>query len=234
MIKNFKANEKIGDIVARFPKAADIFKEFNIDFCCGGDRPLAQAIEEQKLSSKEVLDRLDKKYQELRNIQLEETDFRKLSMTELIDHILNTHHVYVKTELPRISEFINKILKVHGFDHGEELLQVHRLFSNLKMEMEQHLIKEEEMLFPRIKEYEENKNEETLNDIIAVMLETENEHDAAGDLIKALRKTTNGFKAPGNTCTTFVMTYKMLEGFEADLFQHVHLENNILFPRLKK
>lgn len=234
MIKNFKASEKIGDIVSRFPKASEIFKAYNIDFCCGGDRPLSQAMEEQHLNQREVLDKLEEKYEELRNMQLEEIDFRKLSMTELIDHIMNTHHVFVKTELPRISDLIVKILRVHSVEHGQDLLQVHKLFSNLRMEMEQHLIKEEEILFPKIKEYEQNPSDQLLAEITSVMEETENEHDGAGDLIKSLRKVTNGFTAPNDGCTTFALTYKKLEEFESDLFQHIHLENNILFPRLKK
>jgi regulator of cell morphogenesis and NO signaling len=234
MIKNFKASEKIGDIVSRFPKASEIFKSYNIDFCCGGDRPLSQAMEEQHLNQREILDKLEEKYDELRNIELEEIDFRKLSMTELIDHIMNTHHVFVKTELPRIGDLIAKILRVHSVEHGQELLQVHKLFSNLRMEMEQHLIKEEEILFPKIKEYEKNPSDQLLAEIASVIEETENEHDGAGDLIKSLRKVTNGFTAPGNSCASFVLTYKRLEEFESDLFQHIHLENNILFPRLKK
>jgi regulator of cell morphogenesis and NO signaling len=233
MIKNFKASEKIGDIVARFPKAAEVFKIYNIDFCCGGDRPLSQAIVEQKLNQKEILERLEEQYETLRSMELEDVDFRKRSMTELIDHILNTHHVFVKTELPRISDLITKILRVHSVEHGQTLSQVHKLFGSLRMEMEQHLIKEEEILFPKIKEYEQNPSDQLLAEIISVMEETENEHDGAGDLIKSLRTVTNDFNAPGNSCASFVLTYKRLEEFESDLFQHIHLENNILFPKIK-
>jgi len=102
------------------------------------------------------------------------------------------------------------------------------------MELEQHLIKEEEILFPLIKKYEDNPTAENLNKAITVMNETEDEHEAAGDILKEMRKLTNGFKAPENGCNTFVKTYEKIEAIEKDLFNHIHLENNILFERLKK
>ncbi|HWJ03626.1 MAG TPA: iron-sulfur cluster repair di-iron protein, partial [Verrucomicrobiae bacterium] len=213
------------------PQAAEIFKAHHIDFCCGGNRPLAEAIREQKLNEGELLNNLNSAFQQSQQFRHSELDWRSEPLGKLVDHIINTHHAYVQRELPQISELVTKILRVHGANHAE-LSKVHRLFHNLKMELEQHLIKEEEILFPLIKQYEKAPSGELLTRIKQVMGETEQEHDAAGDIIKELRHITGQYAIPADACTTFSLTYRKLEDFEADLFQHIHLENNILFKRL--
>jgi regulator of cell morphogenesis and NO signaling len=228
----FKSSEKIGDIVARFPKASDIFKQYHIDFCCGGDRPLSAAINEQNLNEQEVLEKLTALYNETSSLNTGDTDWTKAAYSQIIDHVVNTHHAYLNVQLPKLSDLTTKILRVHG-DHHPELKKVHRLFHNLKLELEQHLIKEEEVLFPLIKEYEKNQSEEILEKAVKVLKETEDEHDAAGDIIKELRKITNNFTAPEDGCTSYNLTYIGLEELESDLFQHIHLENNILFKRVE-
>ena len=227
---NFNSTQSIGDIVAMMPKAGEVFKEYGIDFCCGGHRPLAEAIREQKLDEAELLKKLDEVYEE--SIKLTgRNDFRMMSYSEQIDYIVTTHHAYLKRELPEISELVTTILRVHGSNHNE-LFKVHKLFHNLKTELEQHLIKEEELLFPLVKEYEVKPSEDLLDRIKQVMKESEDEHDAAGDILKELRKITDGYKTPEDGCATFNLTYQKLEELEADLFQHIHLENNILFKNL--
>lgn len=160
----------------------------------------------------------------------EEFDFRRMKSGDLIDYIVNTHHIFLKNTLPEVSELSAKILRVHGPNHNE-LFKVHRLFSNLKTELDQHLIKEEEILFPLIKEYDVNQSSELLEKINTVMKETEDEHEGAGDILKALRKITEDYKVPDDGCTTFRLTYSKIQEIESDLFQHIHLENNILFKR---
>ncbi|MFZ5969632.1 MAG: DUF542 domain-containing protein, partial [Bacillota bacterium] len=145
-MNTFNTSQSIGEIVSMMPKASEVFKEYNIDFCCGGHRPLSQAISEQKLNSREVLHKLDEAYEETRKFA-NQVDFRKMSPGELIDYIVNTHHAFVKRILPELSELTTKILRVHGPNHSD-LFKVHKLFHNLKTELEQHLIKEEEILFP--------------------------------------------------------------------------------------
>ena len=223
----FNASQSIGDIVSIMPKASEIFKEYNIDFCCGGSRPLIEAIREQRLSEPEVLGKLDKAYEETREFAYK-GDFRKMSPGELIDYIVNTHHVFLKRNLPELSELAAKILRVHGTNHSE-LFKVHRLFHNLKTELEQHLIKEEEVLFPMIKEYDGHPSMELLDRINKVMKETEDEHETAGGVLKELGKVTGEYKVPEDGCRSFSLTYEKLRELEADLFQHIHLENNILF-----
>ncbi|HZW83117.1 MAG TPA: iron-sulfur cluster repair di-iron protein [Candidatus Deferrimicrobium sp.] len=231
MDQKFNSQSKIGDIVAAFPGASEIFKAYKVDFCCGGNRPLIEAIKEQQLNEGELLDKLNQGLQKIQEEKGEDIDWRNEPLGKLVDHIINNHHTYVQRELPQISELTTKILRVHGANHGE-LAKVHRLFHTLKMELEQHLIKEEEVLFPLIKQYEQNPSKETLDRISKQVLETEQEHDAAGDIIKELREITAQYTVPQDACTTYGLTYRKLVDFEADLFQHIHLENNILFKRL--
>lgn len=228
----FKSSDTIGVIATNFPKSMDIFKDYNIDFCCGGNRPLIEAIGEQELNEAEVMDKLQEAYDKTINIENEEVDFSKLSYTDLIDHIVNTHHAYLQVELPKIGELVNKILRVHGQGHSE-LARVHKLFSNLRMELEQHLIKEEETEFPAIKEYERSNSKELLEKILGTMKKLENEHEGAGDILKEIRRITNGFTAPEDGCNTYRLAYIKLRELEQDTFTHIHLENNILFPRLQ-
>jgi regulator of cell morphogenesis and NO signaling len=226
----FHSSQKIGEIVTKFPKAGEVFKEYKIDFCCGGDRPLLTAIKEQNLNEPEILDKINRLYEEAKSINVEDKNWEEAPFGELIDYVVNTHHAYLNVELPRISELTTKILRVHGGGH-EELATVYRLFHSLKMELEQHLIKEETIEFPLIKEYEKNKSEDILNKAVKIVEELESEHTAAGDIIKELRKVTNDYLVPDDGCNSYRLTYAKLEELEADLFKHIHLENNILFPR---
>ncbi len=227
----FNTAQNIGEIVSILPAAGEVFKTYGIDFCCGGNRPLATAIKEQKLNETQVLGALDKAYEEAKKVNgRENVDFRELRPAELMDYIVATHHVYMKKALPELGELMLKILSAHGNNHGE-LFKVHKLFNNLRTELEQHLIKEEELLFPAVKAYEAKKSKELLVKVIEVMNETEDEHEAAGDILKQLRKITNGYTVPDDGCTTFELAYGRFQEMESDLFRHIHLENNILFKR---
>lgn len=229
-MKTFQTSQSIGEIVSIMPKASDIFKKYGIDFCCGGHRPLIDAIKEQNLDEQELLNTLEEAYKETRQLS-ERSDFRTMALGDLIDHIIVTHHSYLKIVLPELSELTTTILRVHGQNHLN-LFRVHKLFHNLKTELEQHLIKEEEILFPMIKEYEASHSEVLLKKISFVVHETEDEHEAAGDILKELRNITEDYILPEDGCATYEGTLRGLEDLEGDLFQHIHLENNILFNRL--
>jgi regulator of cell morphogenesis and NO signaling len=144
---------------------------------------------------------------------------------------VETHNSFTTRILPEISEFATKILRVHGSNH-KELFRIHKLFHSLKMDLEQHLIKEEEILFPLIKEYDINPSDQLLAKIQDTVRETEEEHTAAGDILKELREITNDYNLPVDACGSYRLTYEKLTELESDLFQHIHLENNILFHRL--
>ncbi|HPT78134.1 MAG TPA: iron-sulfur cluster repair di-iron protein [Candidatus Atribacteria bacterium] len=228
-MSQFSAQQSIGEIVAMMPKAGDVFRKYRIDFCCGGHRPLAEAIREQGLDEQEVLKALDDMYEETKKTT-SRTDFLNISSSDLIDYVVNKHHAYLKTNLPIVSELTTTILRVHG-PHHMELFDVHKQFHALKTELEQHLIKEEELLFPLIKQHDAEPSDELIEKINKVMKETEDEHVSAGDILKELRRITKEYEVPAGVCPTFEKAYHMLQEVEADLFRHIHLENNILFRR---
>lgn len=230
-MNRFNSSQSIGEIVSIMPQASEIFKKYKIDFCCGGNRQLSDVLSELSLNEDKLLKEIHDKLDEISNAKEIFLDFRKLTSSELVYHIENTHHAYTKKVLSELGELTTKILRVHGMNH-EELFKVHKLFSLLKADLEQHLLKEEEILFPLIKEYEKAPSEKLLEKISETIKETEDEHDAAGDILKELRKITHDFKVPKDGCNTYLLSYKLLEELESDLFQHIHLENNILFKRL--
>jgi len=229
-MKNFSVNQSIGDIVTINPKASNVFKKYHIDFCCGGQRLLKEAIKEQQIEEEKLMKELEDAYNDFKAIK-EKVDFSKLSNGELIDYIVNNHHIFLVNILPELNEYILKILKVHGVSH-KILFKVHKLFSNLKGELEQHLIKEEEFLFPLIKEYDNNPSEELFDKIQNITEELEDEHDGAGDIIKELRIITNQYEVPADGCASYRITFDKLQELESDLFEHIHLENNILFKNI--
>ena len=226
--------QAVGKIVAEFPQAAEIFKKYKIDFCCGGDKQLAVAAKELNLDEKSVLEELNQVYTLMakQDNWSEEVDWRQQSLSQLVNHIINKHHLYLQQEMPLISELITKILRVHGANHSE-LRKIHNLFHVLKLELDQHLIKEEEILFPLIKEYEKNPSSQLLANVQKQIDTIENEHEQAGDIIKELRQITNDYTLPADACTSYRLAYQKLEEMESDLFQHIHLENNILHPRIQ-
>ncbi|MED4989944.1 MULTISPECIES: iron-sulfur cluster repair di-iron protein [Parageobacillus] len=229
MEKRFTEQSIIGDIVAQFPKASDIFKAYKIDFCCGGQRPLKEAIQERNLDGKAILEQLNTLYAQ--SLEKDEKNWSEASYSELIDHIIQKHHRYLAEELPNLSPYVTKVLRVHGVHHPH-LAQIHKLFNELKTELEQHTIKEETHAFPLILQFEETptpENRETMKQAIRELI---NEHDVAGDIIKTIREITNDFTPPEDACRTYHLVYNRLEALEEDLLEHIHLENNILFPRV--
>jgi regulator of cell morphogenesis and NO signaling len=222
-------NRTVGSVVAEIPQAAELFMEYKIDFCCGGDRPLAEVLEESGIDEEEILTRLEE-IQRAQPPSAESTDFRKMTPLELIDYIENTHHVYVKKTLPELGDLSTTVLRAHGSNH-EELFRVHKLFNNLKTELEEHLIKEEVMLFPKIRAQQTGPAADGAG-IRERMAETVEEHETAGAVLKELREITGDYTVPADGCPTYRLTYEKLEELEADLFRHIHLENNLLFPKV--
>lgn len=231
-MNKFNSNQKIGDIVTQFPKAADIFKECKIDFCCGGDRLLITAIKEQGIKETELLKRINDSYEKLKNnLYSQDRNWVEAPLDELVDQIVNVHHAYLYENLPKISELTTKILRVHGEKHPE-LSRVHKLFHTVKMELEAHLIEEETIQYPAINAYLRSNSEADLDKAINIINQLQDEHIGAGNILKELREVTNDYDLPSDACTTYRLTYSKLQEMEADIFQHIHLESNILFPRL--
>jgi regulator of cell morphogenesis and NO signaling len=233
-MNKFNGNQKIGDIVIQFPNASDIFKEYKIDFCCGGDRLLITAIEEQGINETELLERINDSYEKLKNnIYSKDRNWVEAPLDELVDHIINVHHGYLHDNFQKISELTSKILRVHGEKHPE-LLRVHKLYHTIRMELEAHLIEEETIQYPAIKAYLRSNSEVDLDKAINIINKLQDEHTGAGNILKELREITYDYEVPANACTTYRLTYSKLQEMEADIFQHIHLESNILFPRLNE
>lgn len=231
----FNLDDKVGDIVTEFPGAAEILQNNKIDFCCGGDRKFKTAVQEDltEVDPQLIIDEINDNYSEKREEYEQLEDPKNLSQAELIDYIVDKHHSFLDQKLPQISELTTKILRAHRENHGDLLKKVHRLFNSLKLELEEHLIKEEEDIFPLIKKYSKMEADEEKEELLNYILELEGEHDTAGDIVKKLREITADYQLPEDSCASFKLTYQLLEDLEADLFQHIHLENNILFKRLK-
>lgn len=224
----------LAQIVNSNHQAASVFEKYHLDFCCKGKRSLEQACLEQQLPVSQVTEELKKVFTSNGNQEI--IDFDKMNLTQLCDYILQTHHAYVKNEMPQIYAYLQKVSSKHGERHPE-LYKIFQTFAAVKEEMEGHMRKEELVLFPRIKELQkvaDNENGQLqlnigyLQSPITVM---EQEHDHAGNLLNDIRIFSNDYTPPQDACTTYRLSFAALKAFEMDLHQHVHLENNILFPK---
>ena len=221
----------IGELVAKDLRKAEVFKKFNIDFCCGGKKTLSQACNDKKINIKDVELELEKINSTTKSAS---QNYNEWSLDFLVDYIMNTHHKYVKSSLPLILEYTAKVAKVHGKEHIE-VITIYDLFKEAAEELNSHMMKEENVLFPYIKQLVSEKNSinegcsfGTIKNPIRMM---EHEHDVVGNIFKTIRELSSDYTPPEDACTTYKLSYKKLEEFENDLHQHIHLENNILFPK---
>ncbi|GMU32809.1 MAG: iron-sulfur cluster repair di-iron protein [Planctomycetia bacterium] len=229
-MNDLNPNTTVGALVAEQPARARVFESFGIDYCCGGKRPLAQVCDQGGINFDRVRDALLESDRASRTT--EETDWSKASLTDLTQHIVNRHHEFLREELPRLAAMLDKVVVAHGQRHPEMPI-CRDIFWSFRAEMEAHMHKEESILFPLIRTLETEKHVTpfhcgSIANPISVM---EAEHDHAGDALAKLRELTNGFRPPPDACTTFRVLLNDLQRLEADMHQHVHKENNILFPR---
>jgi regulator of cell morphogenesis and NO signaling len=225
----------VAELAVEMPSATQVFEKLGIDYCCGGSRTLEQACRAANRTLDEVIRSL-----EAANTpgpaDRNDRDWGRESLSDLIDHIQNTHHNYVRQETSRLLPLFEKVCSVHGSNHPE-LYALRETFTDLADELRNHLFKEERILFPYIVRLEEAVIEKesvipppfgTVQNPVAMMI---HEHDNAGEALRFLRRRTNGYTAPPDACPSYRLLYSALADFEADLHQHIHLENNILFPR---
>ena len=213
----------LAQIVNNDFRTSTVFERYHLDFCCKGKRTLEQACLEQQLLLDEVTADLEN------SLTNNETtpDFKEMNLTRLCEYIVNTHHAYVKKEMPLISAYLQKVASKHG-DRHPELINIAELFSALKEEMDNHMQKEELILFPRIKELQKLANHENanlqnnINYLQSPVTVTEHEHDHAGNLMNKIRILSNDYNPPVDACTTYRLSYVVLQAFELDLHQHVH------------
>lgn len=216
----------IGDIVTNDFRAAALFKEAGLDFCCGGKKSLGEACAEKNLP----LDSLVTEIQALENLPADRThNFREWAPSFLVDYIVNTHHKYVLRTLPDLIFYTAKIAEVHGERHAE-LHEVAGLFAKINEELLQHLRNEEQVLFPALKRVQESGSAVDKAVIISEISRMTGEHEFAGGAMDKINEMTRSYMVPGDACTTYAVTMKLLGEFEDDLHIHVHLENNILYP----
>lgn len=227
MITETSYNEiTIGDIVTADFRAAGVFKKAGIDFCCGGKKTLAQACEEKQINPLELAESL----KNLDNLGGVAHNFNEWGLGFLCDYIVNTHHRYVLKTLPELVFYTQKIASVHGANHPE-LIEVESLFQQINQELQSHLKNEEEVLFPAIKRMLAGNSTEDRSIIESEIIRMNGEHEFAGGAMDKINTITKGYHLPEDACNTYKVSFKLLEQFEDDLHTHVHLENNILYPK---
>ena len=214
------------------PATIRVFERFHLDYCCGGNRPLAEACAERGIAMEDVVAALA----EATESETTEKDFTQATLTALIQHIVHTHHAYVRSELPQLKSMAERVAAKHGSTHPETTSTQNNL-AQLADELFSHLNKEERILFPYIEGLERSHHQDaappgacfgSVEGPIQVMI---NEHEGAAALLEEMRAATKGFVPWPEACPTTVGLYHGLDAFERDLHRHVHLENNLLFPR---
>jgi regulator of cell morphogenesis and NO signaling len=225
----------VRDVATQLPQSTRLFEKLKIDYCCGGYKPLAEACASAGVDVGSVIEMLSEVTQT--NPQDERApEFQNFTPTKLITHIVETHHVFTRSEMDRLQALADKVLAAHGGNHPE-LIHLDELLTRLAADLTPHMFKEEQVLFPYTVAMENAANRNrpapfapfgTVNNPLRMMMR---EHDAAGELMREIRTLTFDYKVPADGCVSYRTLYQALEHFEKDLHQHIHLENNILFPK---
>ena len=229
---NIDATTTVGELASTIPHAPRVLEKFGIDYCCGGGQSLVDACTAKGADLTEVIRAIDNPEEKSGTHQ----NYYDLNQRELAEHIINTHHEFTRTEIHRISALIEKVVSVHGAHHPE-LLELRKTFADLAEDLTPHMMKEESVLFPYIVAVEATVTSDsacprppfmTVQNPVRMM---QIEHDLAGELLRKLRRITSNYSVPTDGCVTYRTLYEGFRQFEEDLHLHIHLENNILFPR---
>ncbi|HKY27529.1 MAG TPA: iron-sulfur cluster repair di-iron protein [Pyrinomonadaceae bacterium] len=231
---NLESNRTVGELALQIPGATRVFEKVGIDYCCGGNNSLESACAKAGVTVQDVRNSLE--LAKASGIQTYEPNFVARTLADLIGHIVESHHVFTKSEIQRLRLLIDKVFAAHGQNHPE-LGTLRALFETLRSELEPHMMKEERILFPYVLGMEDGIHKgrpvwpppfgKVANPVRMMMLE----HDNAGQLLKEMRELTSDYTVPSDACISYDTLYHALDAFEKDLHQHIHLENNILFPR---
>jgi regulator of cell morphogenesis and NO signaling len=227
-------NKSVNDLALEMPGATRLFEKLGIDYCCGGQRSLSDACVAAGLSFEDVQKSLE--LIPASDGESEEPNLLEATLEQVINHIVEKHHSFTRLEITRLNALVEKVCMAHG-DRHPELLQIRLLFRELGAELETHMMKEERILFPYVIGMEAAANQGLLlfrppfgtvaNPVRMMMLE----HDRAGEILKQLRGLSSNYVAPADGCLSYQTLFASLETLEKDLHQHIHLENNILFPK---
>lgn len=225
----------VREYALEMPNATRVFEKLKIDYCCGGGRSIGDACAEAGVEIEEMANLLEQAGTAPIPSGLP-VEVQSGTLTQLINYIIDKHHVFTREEMERIDALLEKVCSKHGENHPE-VVSVRTLFRRLCDDLKPHMFKEEAVLFPYIKAMEQALSRKTampsapfgtVKNPIRMMM---SEHDTAGDILRELRVLTANYAAPADACMSYLSLYDALEGFERDLHQHIHLENNILFPR---
>lgn len=223
----------IGNIVAENYKAASVFKKYKIDFCCNGNRTIADAGTKNQLNVEVLISELKEAVNEKNQGEI---DFKSFPLDLLADYIEKTHHRYIDSKIPEITPYLKKIVSVHGDNHPE-LFEVERLFLTSAGDLSTHLRKEELILFPYIRQLVKAqisgvvKPVSKIGNVAEYIALMEDDHKTEGDRFRLISELTDDYNPPSDACNTYRVTFSLLKEFEEDLHRHIHLENNILFPK---
>ena len=232
---SMSATQTVRELAVEHPATTRVFEKLGIDYCCGGQKSLVEACSVAKLSVEQVLETLEQAEAD-RQPSEHNTDWQAVPLAGLIEHIINTHHKFTREELARLEPLLEKVCKVHGQNHPE-LLEIRRVFAGLSQELTLHMMKEERILFPYIVQLEQATERRqappvspfgTVQNPIHMMM---TEHDSAGEALRQFRSLSSDYAPPADACVSYQALYRALAELEQDLHQHIHLENNILFPR---
>ena len=230
---NGEGDETLGALAAKDLRKAEIFKKYGLDFCCGGKKTVKEACAEKGLDVTKIEQELQ---QADKNPLTRALPYGDWSLDFLADYIVNTHHTYVRKTLPELRTYALKVAKVHGSYHPE-LVTIHQLVEAINKELTEHMEEEETSVFPFIKKIvaAQKSNDKTavaqLGSVQNPVKEMEAEHEQAGKILESIRSISNNYELPQDACASYGLLFKMLQDFEDDLFTHIHLENNILFPK---
>ncbi|MEO6915593.1 MAG: iron-sulfur cluster repair di-iron protein [Chitinophagaceae bacterium] len=224
--------ETIGQIAVKDLRKAEVFKKYGIDFCCGGKKTVREVCQEKGIDATQVEQELQ---QVNSNNKTDNNAYNEWDLDFLADYIVNTHHRYVRKYLPELRSYALKVAQVHG-DRHPELLEIHNLVETINEELSEHMLAEEKMLFAYVKKIVNAKNNQLAldkeeNNLASMIAGLEGEHDRVGRCLDQIRSLSNGYTIPADACATYKLLFKMIQEFEDDLHIHIHLENNILFPK---
>jgi len=237
MMSEIDTKATVGEVAVKHPEAKLVFEKLGIDYCCGGAAALEVAAEKSGHSVREVVSEIEKAIGAGEESPEDRKDWSEARAKDLAEHILGTHHVFMKSQLPRLTDLFEKVIAAHGEKHGEMLRSVREVFFDLKAEIEAHLMKEEQILFPYILALDDYVTQGgarpvshcgTVRNPIRQM---EHEHENAGRALEWMRELTSDYALPEDACASFEALYEGLKQMEADLHEHIHLENNVLFPK---
>ena len=225
------AQTTVGDWVRQHPSRSRVFEQLKIDYCCGGKLPLREACAKRGLDVQIVLEQLHHADAQEAQRDAEIVDADAMTLTELADHIIETHHAYLRAELPRLDQMTKKVAAVHG-DNEPRLEQLRAAFIALRDEVSEHILKEERILFPIIRQLEAGEQAAFhCGSVANPIRQMEAEHDNAGEAMSVMSDASDGYEPPEWACNTYRAMLQGLAQLERDMHQHVHKENNVLFPK---